>query len=775
MSRRLWPEALSTDAAVRISLGIVLLVAAAVRLYALETPQLLHDEALVPCAAEHDWGYIFRRALHSDAHPPYFYWLAKLYMAAGRSEGALRIVSALAGILAVHALFRLGSRVAGTAAGLLAAALLSGHLLHVELSRVLRPHSLIIFLAILSCGFLLDVFEKRDRQSLAKLCLTNLGLLLAHFNASLLVGAEIALAGLFLVLGRLRPAGYGLWTVGLNCALLSVNLWFVAVRLGRFAGVDTGGSMAWTLERTLVNFNDLLTLAPLPLGNLAGWVLCGLGFAGLARKAPSRTAVIAALAFLPPAALILMRYGIIYSPQHIAFLLPFLLLACAHASSRIPIPAAVLAPALALGLAVFLLTGMTGKLYEPGSPMINHNLGQRDLARVLPSMVPPGSAVAFARFDLRDFTKWYLKGFSTLDLDRFALEGSAAAPLTLITPAGPLAPHAEGARLARVMGEPSRTASAGGWDIRQWNVERSPAAPATSLPHDFTLGSGMEEVLRQATGAFNVTPVLSPLGDGLYCTEYDRPGTFSYRLENRSGSPASLARLRFKVNCSEPENVFRVELSFDGAPPVEAFAMRKALGSGEAHVIVAEPGGFTTLDVRCFMTCSSKKPSFNNMPDSISYTGMSARFEPRDEALGSDVALVEENILPPEQDHRGRFRWGAGPESHMLFMPGRAGKHVLILEGQSPMPGQAVEILLDGVPLATVEFPTPGETVRIVTPFEAQSGGRRLTLRYRLFNHGPGGAFAPADGRPMALAFTSLSVRAEAPARSMLVYANPQE
>jgi hypothetical protein len=54
-------------------------------------------------------------------------------------------------------------------------------------------------------------------------------------------------------------------------------------------------------------------------------------------------------------------------------------------------------------------------------------------------------------------------------------------------------------------------------------------------------------------------------------------------------------------------------------------------------------------------------------------------------------------------------------------------------------------------------------------------GNRLLTLRYRLFNHGPGGEFAPDDGRLLALAFTTLTLQSEILGRSTLVYLKEQE
>lgn len=753
------------------ALAVILAVAAGLRLYALGTPQLLHDEALVASAALHDLGYILRRALFTDAHPPYYYAITKFYMLAGTSEWVLRLASALAGIGAVFLLYRLGRRIAGTATGLFAAALLAVHQLHVELSRVLRPHSLIILLTIAACWFFLDLMEKRDRGSVVKLTLVNAAMLVLHFNAVLVIGAQMALMGFFLLGGWLRPRRAGFEFLAACLLLLPVNLWFLAARLGKFSGVDTNCTMAWTATRTLANFDALLTLAPLPWADVAGWLLAASGFFLLARVNRPGLLVVAAFALLPPAALILARYGIIYEPWHVAFLVPFLLLACGHALSRIPLSATALAPALALGAGACLLTLQFSTIYGPSAYMFNHNLGQRDLAQALAPRMGDNLAVAFSRPEMRDFTNWYLPRGGTTDLTRFSLSGTAPAGLTLVSPTVGTSPDMAGARLAAALGTPRECVSVSGWTLRRWDVPRSPVLTAPSLPYEFKLPADLERFLAQAVQAKDVVPFLSPLGDGLAPSVYDAPATFSYRIENRSGTPAPGALLRFDLANSEPGNLFCVSLSLDGQPPFQAATLSMAPFSGSLTVAFKEPHGFTTLDVFCTMVCSSRRPSFNNVPDTITYNGMTVSLDAADPAFASNVPLVESGLNAPEQGSDGPFRWGIGPESQLFFVPPSKGQYVLEFSASSPMPGQAVDVTLDGAPVATVEMPRPGETVRAALPFTAEPGNRLLGLRYRMFNHGPGGEFAPADGRNMAVAFKSLRLRAQAPERAVLVFA----
>jgi len=746
----------------------IVAVAAFLRLYALGVPELLHDEALVAGAALHDLGYIFRRALHSDAHPPYFYYLAKLYMQAGMSETSLRLVSALAGTGAVLALYRLGRRAADRATGLFASALLAVHLLHLELSRVLRPHSLTILLAVLAAGYFLDMVERRDRRGLAMLLLTNLALSFLHFNTLLILGAQMAAAGFLLAAGRL-PFRYGLKFLAGCAAILPVNLWFAALRLGDFPGVDTKASMAWTAARSLSNFDSLLTLAPLPLANAAGWLLCALGLAAFFRLDREKGLILAAFTLLPPLALIAARYGIIYEPWHLAFLLPFLLLFCGKALSLTRIPASWCAPALALFLGFVLWTGKQADLYGPNANMFNHGLGQRSAARALPPMMPPSTAVAFVDRSFSDFTNWYLRQYSTKDLTRLHLDDEPEAGITLVSPP-PLPLQAHGGRLAKALGEPSLTAAAGPLTLSHWRVKRDPVVAVDKLPARIELPADMEKVLARAAKAKDIAPVLSPIRDALAPSRYDSPGTLTYRLENRSGAKAHGLVMRTGFGNVHPGNRFTVSIRLDGGPEETVFAQSAATPAATVKSILKAPEGFNTLDITVSMLCSSGAPSMNNIPDTLAYNGMDLVLESGEGPFVHGVALVEAGLNAHEEDARGVYRWGLGPESQLFFVPDKPGRYILDMAGWSPLPGQKIDVLLDGAPVASLELPEADRPASATARFTAEAGNRLLTLRYSRFNHGPGGAFAPDDGRHLAAAFTRLSLRPAQPTPSRLVF-----
>ncbi|MEA3460120.1 MAG: glycosyltransferase family 39 protein, partial [Chloroflexota bacterium] len=109
---------------VQISLIIIILVAALLRFYRLDGQSLWADEGNSVALAGRDLATIARNAAR-DIHPPLYYWLLHFWvMAFGKSEIAVRSLSALLGTALVYLTFLLGCRLFGRRVGL-AAALLS--------------------------------------------------------------------------------------------------------------------------------------------------------------------------------------------------------------------------------------------------------------------------------------------------------------------------------------------------------------------------------------------------------------------------------------------------------------------------------------------------------------------------------------------------------------------------------------------------------------------------------------------------------------------------
>jgi hypothetical protein len=751
--------------AVPAVLALILLAAAFARLYALGVPMLLHDEALVTGAAAQDWGYILLRSLSTDAHPPFYYFLNKLVISVASDDFSVRLVSAASGVAAVYALYRLGARLVSPGAGLVAAALLSVDLLHVALSRAVRPHALVILLTLVATLRLVSFLDRPTARNAWLLVAAGFFTVLWHFNGGLVVGSLFAVAGAAMLLGVV-PAGAGLWTLAGLGACLAVSAAPVAVRMGKFPGVALGGnSMLWTATRTVENLRELLDVVAEPFVWQAMAALSLAGLAALWVRRPGAAAQLTALAVLPLAALVALRYGIIYQPQHIAFILPFLLLFVARGAQLVPIPAPLLAAVIAVGGSVLLITHKHHALYEEDSGFINHNWSQRPIALALPNPFTEKMVAGFYPAEQIDFVRWELmrRGFGDPRVNSVE-PGDATVSFYLVKRlAFDLADSRamfglEEAGFPKVMER-----SLNGHLLEGFAIPRTPALTLDALPQAFAITSDPESFFRRVREARDLRPYFSPLGNSLYPGRIGSQASFTFRVENPSERFSPNVDLGLILSRTAPDALFELSYAFDGEAPRQGINVREVAESITPTLTLGRTAPFRVLDVTVRMLSPGTAPSLYNNPEAVRFNSMNLAFEAPDPAFDSDVPLAAVGLGPSEKAGETRFRWGYGPETSLRFEAPAEEALVLELTARSPIPGQRVEAAVNGALVSLPDAELFPEYRTLSVPVRARQGENVLSLRYALWNHGdhggghgaPGETFEKDDPRSLAASFTT--------------------
>ena len=100
------------------------------------------------------------RATAADIHPPFYYYLLKLWMAVwGAGEFSLRLLSVFLGVAAVAFTYALASRLVGRRVGALAALLLALSPFHIYYSQEVRMYALVVLLTTASTLFMVRALE----------------------------------------------------------------------------------------------------------------------------------------------------------------------------------------------------------------------------------------------------------------------------------------------------------------------------------------------------------------------------------------------------------------------------------------------------------------------------------------------------------------------------------------------------------------------------------------------------------------------------------------
>ncbi|MDR7459038.1 MAG: glycosyltransferase family 39 protein [Armatimonadota bacterium] len=425
-----------------------LLLALAVRLYALDHKTLSFDELYSVFVARHPLAQIITLVAQRDAHPPLFYFMLRGWMTfVGDTEFRLRLLSVLGGLLTVGLTYLLGARLISAQVGLLGAFLLAISPFHVQASQEARMYPwLAVWVWTAGLALFRWVEEGRARWLLAY-GLSTLLALYTHYLAFFVLPGHV----LFLArtrLSRSRLAMFAACAVGVGVLYLP----WVPALLQQLA--DGRGWPSFRPPLTLQTLADLLGLLAFGgrlygLGTYytvgtTGFVLTApllLPFALLAAygiaTCPSRSSAwFLALGTLVPlglAGLVSLRWNVFYS-RYFSFVLPAVALALAGGMWTLAAGFADKRRALAalLVLPVSSVVPVLSEYYRvPGYG------DWRAAARYLDAHLRPGDIVLFVPASGAEVVTYYLpRRIPSMALD----PGEVLAPAAT-GPGGPLAPR----------------------------------------------------------------------------------------------------------------------------------------------------------------------------------------------------------------------------------------------------------------------------------------------------------------------------------------------
>ncbi len=278
-------------------LAALIVLAAALRLATLDLQSFWYDEAFTPVHVLHDGlGATLRAVVHHENTPPLWYLLAwadaRLF---GDGALALRLPSALAGVVTVPVAWAIAQQLAGRRAALVAAAIVAVNPLFVWYSQEARAYGLFVLTTALAMLCFVRALEQPSRGRLAAFALTGaLALLTHYFAVFLLVPMALWLAldgrarrATLLALGALAVVGLAL------LPLISaqgghgtqwIGRWALSSRLQAIPQYFLTGYSGGPLGRGVELLVALPILAGLALG---AWRLFGQSAASASEHAPA--------------------------------------------------------------------------------------------------------------------------------------------------------------------------------------------------------------------------------------------------------------------------------------------------------------------------------------------------------------------------------------------------------------------------------------------------------------------------------------------------------
>ena len=278
-------------------LAAIVAFAAFLRLYGIGTQSLWLDEGVSLRIARLDVPGIFRE-VRVDNNPPLYYLLLHYWIELfGDSETSVRMPSALAGVLAVLAIYGVGSRLLlERPAALLAALMLAAVVpFHLRYSQEARTYELMLTLSLVSFYFFVGLCREEGRDGSGPVAQTGYVLCTSLLMYSHVYGLFVVLAQNLYVFA-LAPFGaegaragrrprLDRWVV-LQGALLILYAPGLALL---YEWVTSPGQRGWVEEPTVRSvYKAFVSYAGSPTLLVLLAVLCGVAAFSLARRAPAK-------------------------------------------------------------------------------------------------------------------------------------------------------------------------------------------------------------------------------------------------------------------------------------------------------------------------------------------------------------------------------------------------------------------------------------------------------------------------------------------------------
>ncbi|HYZ78949.1 MAG TPA: glycosyltransferase family 39 protein [Gaiellaceae bacterium] len=384
-------------------------VASGLGLYHLGSRSLWGDEAFSVTLARKPFGEFWRVVSESQANMSLYYFLLRPWTALGDGEAVVRLLSLLAGVLAVAVLYRAAERLFDRRIATLAALLLAVNGFFLRYAQEARSYALVLLLTTLATVLFLRLQVERATRSLdaAYVVVGALALYAHYFAAFVLAGHLLALA----VAGRpLRAQLLRLGGVGVLVAPLALFALYRDAGQVSHLTRPTPSSVVDALRMLAGGMRSLLALYGLAV-LLAG--AAWLRRRGWRRDWPMVNA--ATWAATPVVGAIVVSLGKpLFAPRFLIVALPGIVLLVAAGLARLPLPATTAAGALVLALSSLHVLQTQGKPQEDFRAATEFVLANER----------PGDAAAFYRTSRRIPFEYYARRTGARTLPRSLLPAS---------------------------------------------------------------------------------------------------------------------------------------------------------------------------------------------------------------------------------------------------------------------------------------------------------------------------------------------------------------
>jgi 4-amino-4-deoxy-L-arabinose transferase-like glycosyltransferase len=594
------------------ALLLIVLFGAVVRLYNLGTPSLWADEMQVVFGMQMPLGALWEWIARHEVHPPLFHLLMKIVALTDVSDSILRLPWALCGIASIPMIYVLGKQAHSEGAGLFGAALLASNPLHIWLSRMVRPYTLLILLCLGAYICLLHVLKEDNKKNWIILYILNGIMLLLHLNALLIVGSQGAI---LLAACALKKVS---WRRFLQFSLVSVACFIPSTLV--FITATTRADMiapftywdAW--QRSLYNLAHAADHHETGWLTWAVWGACAAGAVRLALNKRWESLSLAALVILPVAAVVLRKYASYYNPWHVSYMLPVILTFAGVGVAWIlgnGSGARFAAPGVAAGLILSLSITLGDRLFGQDAVIITwyDPANFKTLAKNFPD-TGENTLVSFDEAFIAGGTTWYLNQYRAINpIESMSLlPGRTRSRLVLFSRRQDFDQiQVAGNRLLGA--QPSEIQKIDTQNIWTLEYERLPVMRINALPFSTAFDMNPPEILGRAQSLKDLTLQYAQ-GWKLHPTRHESTGAVEFEFENQSGQIPQQISLAVPFRNAGTDNILTMSVGFDDQQPSVVASSRGPDLRQLLLSTIERSTPYKKLRVRLEATCARTTPEY---------------------------------------------------------------------------------------------------------------------------------------------------------------------
>ena len=188
------------DSLSRYLLPIIISAAAVIRLFNIGSPSLWYDELYTVWASRLPVATLLQE-VPASRHPPVYYLVAHVWLGLVSGDAWVRLISCMAGVIAVGLVYLIGKDLFSVRAGIWGAALTAFSPFLIWYSRDATDYSWLIAVSLGSFYLLVRSLKKGGSLNWALYCIVTFVALFSHYYAVFLFIAEIAF---FIIISKHR-------------------------------------------------------------------------------------------------------------------------------------------------------------------------------------------------------------------------------------------------------------------------------------------------------------------------------------------------------------------------------------------------------------------------------------------------------------------------------------------------------------------------------------------------------------------------------------------